>query len=81
VNRLGVGVGFKTSLAKLSVEDIAGAVRTAWTMRETAADFGKSLSEMAGLQQAANAIQQFLLLYLRSGLWDMRLRDLEAMAM
>lgn len=77
VNRLGVGVGLEQPLPELTVENITAAVRSAWDMAKTAAEFGATQIS-SGLEEATNAIQEFMLLHLRSGLWDMRLRELEA---
>eukprot|EP00913_Durusdinium_trenchii_P030685 g28739.t1 len=71
VNRLGVGVGLEQPLPQLSVAQIADAVRSAWSMAKTAAEFGETQIS-SGLLEATSAIQEFMLLHLRSGLWDMR---------
>ncbi|CAE7207847.1 ATG26 [Symbiodinium natans] len=77
IKRLGVGVGFTSALPEISVESLTDAIRSAWNMSEAAASVGTRASRERGLQDAAQALQEFLLLQLRSGLWDLRLRELE----
>eukprot|EP00434_Breviolum_minutum_P000795 symbB.v1.2.000701.t1/scaffold40.1/size395337/5 len=47
-------------------------------MAQTTTAVASQMRDQDGLQEATNAIQEFLLLHLRSGLWDLHLRDLEA---
>lgn len=80
VNRLRVGVGLEKPLPELTVENITAAIRSAWGMAQTTTAVASQIHDQHGLEEATNAIQEFLLLHLRSGLWDLNLRDLEAPA-